>query len=1046
MQSSILDSNHYAELVHVSGITEGLASLNFHSLRGEACYEYLFISPELPRNNLGQVTPGWVRRYTNCTQGGWWCAGLDPVADWQQMEWGTFKPDEPKFSRENKVIKYEHPPQMHTRLFCLRVTADLWQQIAHRYAQTLPANFAEQTDRFWQWVLDSKLPIVICEGAKKAAALLSQGYIAIGLPGINSGYRVRKDLAGNVIDRYLIPDLAVFANNQREIYICFDYETKPKTIDGVNRAIAHLGEVCQTHQCTVKVIRLPGPEKGVDEFVVAQGSPQFGQIYDLALDLETDLAKTHPHHRLTYPVALTLNQRYLQRLDFPERGIVGVKSAKGTGKTTALIPLIETAHQQERPILLLTHRIQLGRFLCDRIGVNWINSSLEQNPKDGVGLCLDSLWKLNPEHWLGGIIILDEVEQSLWHLLNSSTCKSKRLNILRTFQRLINQVLASGGLIVAQDADLSDIAIDYLVKLAGREIEPWVVVNEWQPAVGWEVNFFDTPNPAALISQLEQDLLAGYKCYVTTDSRSGRYGSDTLDRYIRNQLQHLESQYHKTLVVCSHTTNTTDHAAVDFATQINDRVAEYDAVFVTPTLGTGVSIDVEHFDRVYGLFQGVIPDPEVRQALARVRANVPRYLWCTKRGVGMLGSGSNNYRTLAFWYQENYKESYALMCPLQAIDVDLPLVYDPMHLRTWSKFAARINASITLYRESIKASLLLEGHQIKVLNDDSDREKLMELRQALVAAAKTDKQQARKLMSEIFAMQQQTEVQTKKHQLIKDTTKNIQQQVKLQTAQAIAKAPDLKAADYQFLANKRFLSEAERQQVSKYLLKQRYGVKVTAKLQLKDEQGYYPQLLTHFYLIHQHPLLERSMLADNAAQRQLSTVDGQLLLPIDREQAEHQVFLPDINNYILKIQGLVALGIPDLLDPRREFRATDPDILALKKSACLCSQHIRRAIGLSIAVKTKAVTKDSSIVILGKFLGLFGLKLKAIKAKTGGEDPKEKVYQIDPATWQDGREQIFAVWRRNFHFDRVPEFLPATDLVTDARSEQVDLASSATVV
>jgi hypothetical protein len=330
--------------------------------------------------------------------------------------------------------------------------------------------------------------------------------------------------------------------------------------------------------------------------------------------------------------------------------------------------------------------------------------------------------------------------------------------------------------------------------------------------------------------------------------------------------------------------------------------------------------------------------------------------------------------------------------------------------------------------------LLLEGHQIKVINDDSDREKLMELRQALVAAAKTDKQQARKLMSEIFAMQQQTEVQTKKHQLIKDTTKNIQQQVKLQTAQAIAKAIDLKAADYQFLANKRFLSEAERQQVSKYLLKQRYGVKVTAKLQLKDEQGYYTQLLTHFYLIHQHPLLERNMLADNAAQRQLSTVDGQLLLPIDREQAEHQVFLPDINNYILKIQGLVALGIPDLLDPRREFRATDPDVLALKKSACLCSQHIRRAIGLSIAVKAKTVTKESSIVILGKFLGLFGLKLKVIKAQTDAADSKEKVYQIDPTTWQDGREQIFAVWRRNFHFDRVPEFLPAPELVTDDRA------------
>ncbi len=1023
MQSSTLDSKHHTELVHGSGIASSLASLNFRSLVGEACYEYLFISPELPRNNLGQITPGWLRRYTNCTKGGWWCAGLDPLADWQPMEWGTFKPNQPKRSKENKAIKYEHPPQMATRLFCLRVTADIWQQVAQRYAHQLPPNFAEQTDLFWQWVVDSSLPIVICEGAKKAAALLSQGYIAIGLPGINSGYRVQKDLAGNVIDRHLIPELAVFANRQREIYICFDYEVKPKTIDGVNRAIAHLGEVCQTYQCPVKVIRLPGPEKGVDELLVAQGVEKFIQIYDLALDLEIDLAKTHPHHRLTYAAALTLHQRYLHHLNFPESGIVGVKSAKGTGKTTALIPLIEAAHQQERPILLLTHRIQLGRFLCERIGVNWINSNLDQNPQAGLGLCLDSLWKLNPEHWLGGIIILDEVEQSLWHLLNSSTCKSKRLTILKTFQRLIHQVVASGGLIVAQDADLSDIAIDYLVKLAGCEIEPWVVINEWQPEVGWDVNFFDTPNPAALISQLEQDLLAGHKCYVTTDSRSGRYGSDTLDRYVRNQLQHLESRYTKTLVICSHTTNTADHPAVDFATKINDRVTEYDAIFVTPTLGTGVSIDVEHFDRVYGLFQGVIPDPEVRQALARVRANVPRYLWCTKRGVGMLGSGSNNYRTLAFWYQENYKESYALMCPHQAIDVDIPLIYDPMHLRTWSKFAARINASITLYRESIKASLLLEGHQVIVINDDSDRDKLIELRQALVAAAKTDKQQARKLMSEIFAMQQQTEAQTKKHQLIKDKTKNIQQQVKLQAAQAVAKAPDMGAAEYQFLAGKRFLTEAERQQVSKYMLKQRYGVKVTAELKLKDEQGYYSQLLTHFYLIHQHQLLERDRVAGTASDQQWSNND-------------QQVFLPDINNYTLKIQGLVALSIPNLLDPQREFQSTDPDVVALQQSACLCSQHIKRAIGLSIAIDTKSATKDSAIAILGKFLGVFGLKLKVTKSKTNNKGKKDKIYQIDSATWQDGRDQIFVVWRRNFNFDQVPEFLPAPVLSKNPPAER----------
>jgi hypothetical protein len=988
MELSTLDPLHYAELVKDSGIAPGLASLNFRSITGETCYDYLFISPELPRNNAGQVTPGWLRRYTNCLEGGWWCAGLDPLADWQPMEWGTFKPNKPKRSKENKQIKYEHPPQMATKLFCLRVDGATWERVAQRYKQNLPKGIkadATEAAGFWQWAIEHKLPIVICEGAKKTAALLSQGYVAIGLPGINSGYRVSKDLAGNTIDRQLIAELAVFAEVKRDIFICFDYEVKPKTLDAVNRAIAHLGEVCQAQQCSVKVIRLTGPEKGVDDFLVAQGIAQFEKLAAAALDLETDLARTHPHHRLTYP-------------------------------TTALIPLIEAARAENRPVLLLTHRIQLGRFLCERIGVNWINSSLDpgNNSAASLGLCLDSLWKLNPEHWLGGIVILDEVEQSLWHLLNSSTCKSKRLVILKTFQRLISQVVASGGLVIGQDADLSDISIDYLVKLAGCEIEPWLAVNEWQPETGWEVNFFDTPNPTALISQLEQDLLAGHKCYVSTDSRSGRYGSDTLDQYIRNQLQHLENQYTKTLVICSQTTNTPDHPAVDFASQINDRATEYDAVFVTPTLGTGVSIDVEHFDRVYGLFQGVIPDPEVRQALARVRANVPRYLWCTKRGVGMLGSGSNNYRTLAFWYQENYKESYALMCPSQAFDVDVPLIYDPVHLRAWSKFAARINASITLYRESIRAGLLLEGHQIINIDGDSEKEKLVELRQALVLAAKTDKDQAKKLMGEIFALQQQVGAKTKKHQLIKDQTKNIQQQAKQQAANAVANAPDIRSDQYQFLAGKRFLTDAERQQVNKYMLKQRYGVKVTADLKLKDEQGYYGQLMTHFYLSYHLQFASNDKLSQ----------------AFDNNNAEQQIFLPDINNYTLKIQGLVALGIPELLNPDRQFTLQDPDLAALQRMACLCSQHIKRAIGLNLSLDGKSAKQDSSIVIFGKFLGLLGLKL--ISIKTSGKGKKNKIYQIDPETWNDGRNKIFAVWKRNAVIDlNILQGTPAAPILSD---------------
>jgi Domain of unknown function (DUF3854) len=998
MVQTNLDRAHQTELVTASNIDRTLVTLNFGSLKGNSAYDRLFISPHIPRNNSGQVVPSWMKRYSHCAKGGWWCSGLDPLNNWQSMEWGTFKPNSPAKNQEGKIIKYEHPPSISTRIFCLRVTKDIWEQTATLFKAKVPPlieiDSHGEAIGFWQWILDNKIPVTICEGVKKAATLLTSGYPAIALPGINSGYRVVRDFQGNTIGRNLIPELAAFANKKQEISVCFDYESVPRKAKLLDTAIVHLGELLQQAGCNVKVIRLPGIEKGVDDFIVSRGIDAFAEIYQQALELEIDLAQSKRHSELTYPANLAIESRYLSVMNFPASGIVGIKSAKGTGKTTALIPVVATAQAQNRPVLLLTHRIQLGRFLCQRIGVNWINDQIPQQQADSLGLCLDSMWKLNPTDWTGGVLILDEVEQSLWHLLHSSTCKKKRLAILKTFQHLVAKVVETGGLVIAQDADLSDISIDYLKKLANNEIEPWIAINQWQADRGWDVHFYDSPNPTALIHQLEQDLRAGHKCYVTTDSRSGRYGSDTINRHIQHNLKQLEDSYTKTLVVCSHTTNTVGHPAVDFVSSINTQAPEYDAVFVTPTLGTGVSIDVKHFDRVYGIFQGVIPDTEVRQALARVRANVPRYIWCAKRGLGTIGSGSNNYRSLAYWYQENYKENYALMCPLTRIDVDLPFVFDPIHLRTWAKYAARINASITLHRDAVKSGLIGEGHQVHTISEDQDRESLQELRTALMSATKSDPKKSLEIMRQIADVHKDKSTRDRQYNLIGTQTKKIQQQVKNQAAQAIATAPDLGHRDYQYLTNKRFLTDLERAQVEKYTLQQRYGVTVTPELKLKDDKGYYGQLLTHFYLRNHQQYLPQSIY---------------LVWDRDVEARPDKVFLPDANHHILKIQGLLALGIINFLNPDRQLEINDPDLISLKRISYLCSQHIKRAIGIDMPNYNNG--EVSPITVLNRFLQLLGLKIQPV---TSGSKKKEKIsglYQLDRSLLDDGRDEIFQIWQ-----------------------------------
>ena len=987
-----LHPQHLEELVNSSGIDLHLSKINFRSLQDRTAYEYLLISERLPRKNSGMVKNEWLQRYAHITAGGWWSSGLDPLHNWQMMEWGCFKPNQPRLNQNSKSIKYEHPPSTPTRVFCLRVTLRIWQQVAKRYNLAIPEdiNIAENGEAigFWQWVMERNIPIIICEGVKKAAALLTQGYAAIGVPGITSGYRVVKDEFGKVTSRQLIPDLAAFAITKRTCYICFDFETEPKKIAAVNNAISQLGFLFQAKNCPVQVIELPGKEKGVDEFIVAKGASAFEQVYRQSVDLEVYIAQTKPHTALTIPPALTVNRRYLGEVPLPASGLVGVKSAKGTGKTTSLQAVVNQAKSRNKPVLLITHRIQLGRFLCEKIGIDWkirserYPTGSSANSAHSLGLCIDSLWKINPEDWHGAIIILDEVEQSLWHLLNSNTCKDKRIKILKVFQQLIYTVLTTDGLIIAQDADLSDVSLEYLQGLAGIKLTPWVVVNQWKPERGWDVTFYDSPNPTPLIHQLELELLAGRKCYVTTDSRTGRYSCETIEGYLKERLERLQKQFPKTLVVSSHTTNTPGHKAVDFVAEINQKVTEYNAVFVTPSLGTGISIDVEHFDSVYGIFQGVITDSEARQALARVRDDVPRIVWCAKRGIGLIGSGSTNYRLLSYWYQENQKENLALLSPLHKIDVDLPSVYDPIHLRTWAKMSARVNASITFYRKSMKENLIADGHQIWVRSNAVNNNIIRDLRLAFLATDADDSVNRRRLILEIVKVQKDWSQSRQKAKEIKHKIQEIKRQNQLSAAIAVTNARDIDYGEYQQLLVKHSLTDRERNQIDKYILKKRYGVEVTPVLKLRDDKGYYYQLLTHYYLTHES---EYFRVRDKQEWfQQLSWGEG-------------KVFLPDLKTYTLKVEALRALGMQQFLEAGRTFRENDADLILLKNTALQCSKHIKRTLGINLVQDKERVF---GIKILGRLLNLLGLKLKRVN----------EAFQIDLATLDDGRKEIFAVW------------------------------------
>ncbi|HEY9799440.1 MAG TPA: DUF3854 domain-containing protein [Leptolyngbyaceae cyanobacterium] len=189
-----LEPHHLQEWLD-SGVDEELIALNVRSLCGTTPHEYLLYSDKISRRNDGRLRDGDLRKYQHIEKGGWWCDGVDPLNDYILMIWGCFKPDKPRRDPQkfHKFIKYEHPYREQTRAFFLQVTNKIWAKVSNRSGIPITDEDLMHPWGFWYWVWKNNVPVTIVEGVKKAGCLLSAGYAALAIPGVNAGYRTSQE-------------------------------------------------------------------------------------------------------------------------------------------------------------------------------------------------------------------------------------------------------------------------------------------------------------------------------------------------------------------------------------------------------------------------------------------------------------------------------------------------------------------------------------------------------------------------------------------------------------------------------------------------------------------------------------------------------------------------------------------------------------------------------------------------------------------------------------------------------------------------------------
>ena len=809
---------------------------------------------------------------------------------------------------------------------------------------------------FWSWFIENpQISLILTEGGKKAGAVITANFVAVALPGIYNGYRQPKDEWGRKTGKAkLIPQLELLAKGGREIIFCFDHDDKPETVKNVRIAIAKTGTLLQLQGASVSVIAWQDPEKGVDDLIAAKGSDYFRSLYQARTSLSNfklsallDISKYKP---------LTVNQRYLSDTLVPPHlaQLIGIKSPKNTGKTEWLSRIVRKLIYEGKPVVIITHRIQLAKALCARFGVEHIEEVRSSETKGilGYGLCIDSLHpnsqaRFNPEDWSNAVVILDEAEQVIWHLLDSSTCQENRVEIIENFQRLLNTVVSSGGQIYLSDADLSAIALDYVSDLIDGPVKTWVAENVFQPQTKRTLISYTGNDPRDLIAALVKAIEQEEKALVHTTGQKvkSKWGSINLESYFKERFPHL-----RILRIDRDSVSEPGHPAYGCMGNLDQIISSYDLVIASPVIETGVSIDIKgHFDAVWAIAQGIQTVDAVCQTVERARDNVPRHIWIKTTAKGnRIGNGSISVKNLL---RSQHKLTQANISLLQQASIcdELEINFSPASLLSWGQRACVVNAGKNNYRESILTKLLSEGYEL-----------------------------------------QMSDVAIGNSQLVKQGIYQVCENNYLNYRHQVSTAPDISTKELDELNNKKAKTEDERLAERKANLSRRYGIEVTPELVKKDDSGWYPQLqLLYFLTVGKTYLSERDRHS------------------LSKFSQNNKAFKPDINKKTLsaQIKALEIIKIEQFFVPDAEF---SKDILADWFETIIIPLRFDIQIILGVSINPE---KDSAIAVVQRILKKLGLKLE-FKYWRGDRKNKQRIYSgcnLNP----DDRDSVFCYWRDN---------------------------------
>ena len=735
--SSISDnySSHYITAKGESPVLEGSARIDFRLKWRDRCLNENAIDPEVYRANIqfleGQAlyeALGWsIPRQAGFRKQPWTEAAAFVGEDGKAWQ---VRLDVPRVSKGGKIgNKYESVKNGGARIFFPNVPVKIRKKIAERWGVDVPL-----TGSFWAWFNSSeeakKIPLVPTEGGTKCLSLISQAIVSISLYGCSSAWEKRDSKYDKQV---LLPQLRESVRG-REVLFAFDSDVKSTAQAAVRKAIALIGKAIKVLTRSVRVMTWnPKQGKGVDDFIAAQGSDALSELIDSAIEFsEWKKTSSKEGAKATYSLyggkakadlnalAPTINDCGFRLPALGEAFLVS--GAMGLGKTYwfgVVIPLLREFYP-DLIVDAIGHRnnllIQTGKRLSlthirDTASGQYTGAFIEN--EGTLAYCIDSLWRRYDtliQAMASGrkvLLILDELDAVMKHLLLSSTIKpERRIDLLRKFGVLLQQIAAGNGWIIGGEAGLTALSVDALRDLSLGKLKITVAENATKPKP-WICHQVEghrlkgsgiksvLPKQTALAITLKL-LLEGKRVALLTTSQEAAEQFDSVFTQNSVNVRRFDSK----------TSSEEENRGVfeNLGKAIGES-SDVQVFIATPTIESGVSIEGEGIVDAIVLYASGLEPSTSYQMLGRFRdPNIPRYLCVAERGHG-IGSFDSG-KILEKWRD----------CALGSMDAHgLRSEVDPILTvahELAAKYSARESAGISNLREFLIEKLGADGHSI----------------------------------------------------------------------------------------------------------------------------------------------------------------------------------------------------------------------------------------------------------------------------------------------------------------------------------------------